>query len=193
MPHWEVEDGRYFITLHLAGAIPAAGRLRLRAQAKALQGIPRTDAADWIQAQRAIFAEMERWLDRGTWNPHFKHPQVANATVEAIEHRRSVGEWIVHAYVIMPTHVHLFLELGEERLQPSLENFKRWTTRQAIEILSLESKRFWQSDWFDHWSRSDAEDDRIVSYIQDNPVKAGLVSRYTDWPYGSWAARPNEK
>jgi hypothetical protein len=30
LPHWEVEDGRYFITLHLAGAIPHAGRLRLQ-------------------------------------------------------------------------------------------------------------------------------------------------------------------
>ena len=30
LPHWEVEDGRYFITVHLAGAIPAEGCRRLR-------------------------------------------------------------------------------------------------------------------------------------------------------------------
>ena len=31
LPHWEVADGRYFVTLHLAGAIPAEGQERIHA------------------------------------------------------------------------------------------------------------------------------------------------------------------
>ena len=38
----------------------------------------------------------------------------------------------------------------------------------------------------DHWSRSDEEDDKIIAYIRNNPVKAGLVQNYTDYQYGSW-------
>ncbi len=29
LPHWEVVDGRYFVTIHLSGAIPEAGHHRI--------------------------------------------------------------------------------------------------------------------------------------------------------------------
>jgi len=64
LPHWEVEDGRYFLTLHLAGAIPAVGRTKLREIAAQLRQTDRCNAPQWLRIQRAVFAEMERWLDR---------------------------------------------------------------------------------------------------------------------------------
>ena len=106
--------------------------------------------------------------------------------VEAIEHRRRRGDWQVFEYVVMPTHVHLFGEFGARGLKEILEDFKRWTGHRAAAILAAGGARFWQREWFDHWSRSDEEDERIVNYIRNNPVKAGLVQLYTDWPYGSW-------
>ena len=65
-------------------------------------------------------------------------------------------------------------------------SFKRWTGRQAKAILSLAEVHFWQNESFDHWVRSDAEYERTTEYIRENPVKAGLVTNYRDWPYGSW-------
>jgi putative transposase len=86
----------------------------------------------------------------------------------------------------MPTHVHLFCEAGSCGLKHALEDFKRWTGHQAAKLLNTDHPHFWQGEWFDHWSRSDAEDERIVAYIRNNPVKAGLVRDYTDWPHASW-------
>ena len=40
LPHWEVEDGRYFVTLHLAGAIPAVGRARIAQIVGELRNLP---------------------------------------------------------------------------------------------------------------------------------------------------------
>jgi REP element-mobilizing transposase RayT len=186
LPHWEVEDGRYFITVHLAGAIPPQGRQRLRELGEQVRAVREKDAPEWLTLQRAIFREMEKWLDRARWDPKLQDPRVAEMVVEAIRHRERRGDWHLFEYVIMPTHLHLFGELGVRGLKATLEDFKRWTGHQAAKLLGTDAARFWQREWFDHWSRSDEEDERIAGYIRENPVKAGLVERYMDWRYGSW-------
>ncbi len=185
MPHWEVEDGRYFITIHLAGAIPAAGRARLRSTAEQLGRVKNRHSADWLHLQRMVFREMEKWLDRAEWVAHLHNISVAEMVVEAIEHRHQAGAWRVFEYVVMPTHLHLFCEIGRHGLKGTLQDFKRWTGHRAAEILGADGERFWQREWFDHWSRSDTEDDRIIRYIQNNPVAAGLVGDPANWPFGS--------
>ncbi len=186
LPHWEVEDGRYFITIHLAGAIPAEGCRRLRTLAEQASVIVQKESPEWLSLQRAIFREMEKWLDRAEWNPKLRHSQVAAMVIEAIEHRRQRGDWHLWEYVVMPTHLHLFGEIGDWGLKETLEDFKRWTGHQAAKILAEDGDSFWQREWFDHWSRSDEQDEKIVGYIRNNPVKAGLVQEYTAWLYGSW-------
>jgi REP element-mobilizing transposase RayT len=106
--------------------------------------------------------------------------------VEAIEHRHQGQDCTVFEYVVMPTHLHLFCEIGRRGLKTTMEDFKRWTGHEASRIMGTDQDRFWQREWFDHWSRSDEEDDRILKYIQQNPVKAGLVEKYEEWDYGSW-------
>ena len=186
LPHWEVEEGRYFVTLHLAGAIPAPGRARLGRIAEELRRIPEHAERERLRLQRRIFAEMERWLDRSTWNPLLGQKPIAEMVTNAIRHRHERGDWQVWQYVVMPTHLHLFCEAGGRGLKYALEDFKRWTGHEAGRILNAKGERFWQDEWFDHWSRSDEEDERIVSYIRQNPVRAGLVQDYKEWPHGSW-------
>ncbi len=90
-------------------------------------------------------------------------------------------------YVVMPTHIHLFCELGDQSLFRVMKEFKRWTGHAATKILgSGKASRFWQREWFDHWSRSDEEDEKIIRYIRENPVKAGLVTDYLQWVTASW-------
>ena len=89
-------------------------------------------------------------------------------------------------FVIMPTHLHLFFELLRGGLKQHLEQFERWTGHEAGKLLNLDGTRFWQDEWFDHWSRSDEEDEKIAEYIRRNPERAGLVANYLEWPYGSW-------
>jgi putative transposase len=186
LPHWEVEEGRYFVTIHLAGSIPAPGRARLRKIAEELRRTSEHSERDRLRLQRKIFAEMERWLDRCEWNPRLAAPEIAVMVASAIKHRHERGDWQIHQFVVMPTHVHFFCEVGTDGLKPVMEDFKRWTGHQAAKLLSMDDGSFWQDEWFDHWSRSDAEDERIVAYIRNNPVKAGLVSHYSEWPHGSW-------
>ena len=184
LPHWEVAEGRYFVTLHLAGAIPPQGQERIRALAAEMDRLPR-QAADRLKVQRRIFAEMEAWLDRANRVTHLRHPDAARAVMEAIAFREQ-RVWNMLEFVVMPTHLHLFFELVSPGLKGCLEQFKRWTGHEASKFLKLDGHRFWQDEWFDYWSRSDEEDEKIVRYIRNNPEKAKLVEHYLDWPFGGW-------
>jgi hypothetical protein len=189
LPHWEVAEGRYFVTIHLAGAIPQQGHERIHQLAAELDALAKNDADDILRVQRRVFAEMEAWLDRTEHVSYLREPAVAQIIMEAIAFRQR-RIWNMFEYVVMPSHIHLFFELLGEGLKSELEQFKRWTGHEVAKLLHLDGKRIWQDEWFDHWSRSDEEDDRIVHYIRHNPEEAGLVRQYTDWPFGGWMNLP---
>jgi REP element-mobilizing transposase RayT len=187
LPHWEVEGGRYFVTIHLAGAIPIEGQERIRKLAAEHDRIADADAAERTALERRIYAEMERWLDRTDFASQLHVPEIARMVMESIAFRHG-REWNVFEYVIMPSHLHLFMEVVDGGLKHSLEQFKRWTGHEAAKLLRTGDQRFWQDEWFDHWSRSDEQDVRIAEYVRRNPEKARLVTDYREWPYGSWKA-----
>jgi REP element-mobilizing transposase RayT len=183
LPHWEVADGLYFITIHLAGAIPRDAAKRIREMSRWAKSFP---CAQRSSLERKVFEEMERWLDRNEEVRYLGRPEVAAAVTEAIQYRVNKGIWTVFEHVIMPSHIHLLLEFGLFGLRESMVDFKRRTGYLAADILKLRHRSFWQKEWFDHWVRTHEEAASITDYIRQNPVKAGLVRSYADWPYGSW-------
>lgn len=185
LPHWEVVDGRYFVTLHLRGAIPSPAQARIVAMSNELQDLPRAHPRAQLSLWRRVFSEMEKWLDRTGHVDFLRTPSIAAMVMEAIQFRQQ-RDWNMFEFVVMPSHLHLFFELTHEGLKSVMEQFKRWTGHEALKRLGDRGKRFWQDEWFDHWSRSDEEDERIVQYIRRNPEKANLVDDFCEWAYGSW-------
>ncbi len=189
LPHWQVENGRYFVTIHLYGAVPQIAHQRIHELSAQFRIAERDgnylESDQYLKLTRLIFLEMERWLDRTPAVSHFQHSVLCEMVIEAIEHRQRAKIWDIFSFVIMPSHIHLFFEFNNElSLKAELEEFKRWTGHQAVKVQTkLSGNRFWQLEWFDHWSRSDEEDDKIVRYIQNNPVKAGLASCIGQYPF----------
>lgn len=136
---------------------------------------------------RTIFREMEHWLDRAENNTLLSEPCIADIVTEAVQHRVETNRWQVFEYVTMSNHIHFFMSVMQGTLEESIEDFRRWTGHQASKQIELPNGRFWQDEWFDHWSRSDEQDERIMRYIQNNPVTAGLVKIFHDWKYGGWS------
>ena len=190
LPHWEVHGGRYFVTIRLAGSIPPQGVDRIKRQSEELRTLSENQP-EYLRLRRKIFLEMESWLDRSELVQHLGEPEMASEVVAAIEHREVNGIWTMFSYAVMPNHLHLFFSLGEgsetkepAELKETLNGFKKWLAVRGKETLGLDpDKPFWQREWFDHWSRSHEYDRRFISYIHNNPVKAGLVSHPADWPY----------
>ena len=90
----------------------------------------------------------------------------------------------------MANHVHL---LVRPRVSPSrfLQTLKGYTAREANRLLGRTGQPFWQAESYDHSVRDDRESDRIKAYIENNPVKAGLVANAEDYLWSS-AARKAE-
>lgn len=196
LPHWEMENGLYFTTISLHGAIPASAAAEIHEMSRRLEKEARLPA---YERSRIVFREMERWLDRNYGHRWLEIPAVATTMMEIIEHNQALQIWDMHEYVLMPTHAHFlfqFLPDAEQFRSPEgrildgfLPQYKKYSGRRANAILDRIGERFWQREWFDHWIRNEAEAQRTVQYIRNNPVKAGLVRDYLDWPYGSWAKR----
>jgi REP element-mobilizing transposase RayT len=88
----------------------------------------------------------------------------------------------------MPNHVHLVctpIQKDEREyysLSAIMHKIKRFTARDANKILERTGD-FWQHENWDHVVRDDGEKKRIIAYILDNPIKAGLVD---DWKRWKW-------
>ena len=63
-----------------------------------------------------------------------------------------------------------------------MESLKGWTARRCNQLLRRQGQ-FWQHESYDHVIRHPAEWERVVSYVVNNPVKAGLVTNWQDWPW----------
>src|SRR3989454_12592905 len=76
----------------------------------------------------------------------------------------------------MANHVHVLLEpkIDVARITKGIKGV---TAKEGNQILGRTGRRFWQDESYDHWVRSPSECDRIRSYIERNPVVAGLVGR----------------
>jgi hypothetical protein len=69
-----------------------------------------------------------------------------------------------------------------------LKSVNSYTARRCNDLLQSRSS-FWQRESFDHWIRGDDELERVIYYVEGNPVKAGLVERPELWSYSSASDR----
>src|ERR1039457_2898935 len=95
--------------------------------------------------------------------------------VEAIRYNASVlGHYVLHAFVVMPNHVHL-LATPPVELAKLTKSLKGITAKRANAMLALTGSPFWQDESYDRLVRDEREFERIRNYIEGNPVRAGLV------------------
>ncbi len=85
----------------------------------------------------------------------------------------------------MSNHIHLLLLPKAATPARLLQALKGSSAREANRILRRTGERFWQAESYDHWVRDESEYGRIARYIEENPVKAGLVGRAADYRWSS--------
>ena len=72
-----------------------------------------------------------------------------------------------------------------------LKRFKSFTSHEANRILGREGT-FWYPDYWDRYVRDLNHLRKLIRYIHNNPVKAGLVTCPEDWPWSSARFEPRE-
>ena len=103
----------------------------------------------------------------------FRDAENAGIVAGAIRHFDQ-SRYLLHAWVIMPNHVHLLLTLCEsESLARIVASWKRFS---AVKIHqpTRNSGTLWQKDYFDRMIRDWDHFMNVARYIRRNPQKAKL-------------------
>jgi putative transposase len=85
--------------------------------------------------------------------------------------------WYPKRFVLMPDHLHLIAWQGNSSV-----SLGQWI--KAMKAVIAKRKFAWQQGFFNHLLRSGESEAQKWEYIRFNPVRAGLVSRPQEWPYG---------
>jgi REP element-mobilizing transposase RayT len=168
LPHQYPEGKALFVTWHLNGAV-----------------LPAQFAPPKKLTAGQAFVWMDRYLDSARAGPmYLRQPEIAKVVVDAMFKGVELKHYDLHAYVVMANHVHMLID---PKIEPSrlMQMLKGATAREANRVLGLTGTSFWQKESYDHWVRDAAEFDRIRRYIENNPVKAGIVHAPGEFPWSS--------
>jgi len=98
----------------------------------------------------------------------------------------------LHAWVLMPDHMHVLVTLGSgESLSHLMGRVKAVSARIARAVTKSDG-RIWASAFHDHALRRDEQVAVAARYIIANPARAGLVETPWQWPFwdSEWLPEP---
>lgn len=173
LPHLDEPERIQFITYRLADSMPQS---MLDAADEALR---RGDITEPGRRKR-----IEYYLDQGHGACWLKDPAAARMVENSL--RYYDGErYRLLAWCVMPNHVHALAEMMDGHpLEDVIQNWKSYTAHEMNRLFKRHG-RVWQPEGFDRYIRDEIHFQRVVGYIEDNPVHAGLVHKAEDWPWSS--------
>jgi len=194
LPHIQPPGATLFVTFRLAGSIAAKALKRLHEEAEQIERAlarildPQERSRRAYLEQRRLFGMWDLALDAAQRGPFWlRDPRIADLVAESLRYRDG-RVYDLGAFCVMPNHVHVvYTPLPKpdgtyHAMSAIMHSLKRYTARQANIYLERKGS-FWQHESYDHVVRDEAELRRIVAYVLNNPVKAGLVQRWEEWKW----------
>jgi REP element-mobilizing transposase RayT len=114
--------------------------------------------------------------DRRPW---LNDEAVHTALLHFAESGLNTGRAALGRYVLMPDHLHLFVQLARE------ETLSAWVKalKAVLRRASANETARWQPGFFDHLLRRCESYEEKWDYVRMNPERAGLVRQAEDWPF----------
>ena len=181
LPHWEEHYAIYFVTFRLGDSLPQSVLRKFEFERTNIIATAKTAGRALTSFEKTrldeLFSEqIEQKLDTGAGSCFLAKAAVADQVAETLRHFDRI-RYHLYTWCVMPNHVHvLFRLLADCELAEVLHTWKSYSAKNANRLLSR-TGRFWQHEYYDHLIRSEEEFYRTVTYILDNPKKAGL----RDW------------
>jgi REP element-mobilizing transposase RayT len=189
LPHWEINNGAYFITFRLGDSISKSVSDAYRFERKkiiktAAQMNRELTEFEHIKLQKLFSDRIENKLDSGAGSCYLKCPEIAELVKNALYYFNG-NRYDLIAWCIMPNHVHVVTKARNNYdLETIVHSWKSFTANAANKILGRKGA-FWQREYYDHLIRDEKGFIRIVEYVLDNPQKAGLK----DWQWVEFCGR----
>ncbi|MBM3497044.1 MAG: transposase [Armatimonadetes bacterium] len=175
LPHFDGGEMPQLVTFGLVDAVPAQ---RIEEWREQLRLVPDE------QAKAILRRRIDRHLDRGYGRPLLRTPQIAEVAQQAFLHFDG-DRYRLSAWVVMPNHVHVLCTPDRDhRLPDIVHSWKSFTAHEANRLLGRTGS-FWHRDFWDRFLRDERHLRAAVSYIEWNPVQAGLCARQEEWPFSS--------
>ncbi len=188
LPHQIPEGVPIFLTWNLKGAIPQAVISQFKRERQRLEREPRrageSNRDRAIRHWKVLFTQADSFLDKCSTGPLLLRDEAAAQIVENVILEGSGDDFELWAWCVMANHVHALLTPRNE-LAKITQKLKGRTSFQINRLHGATGRTFWQGESYDHWARDDEEMLRIIHYIENNPVKAGLCNKPDDWPWSS--------
>ena len=189
LPHVMPPGETLFITFRLHGTVPYEILLQLQEEHKRLmQGhITELEPMEIVKKrlEGRYFVSFDQYMDQSTSGGNWLRNRAVAELVVASLHFGHNTSYDLHTFCIMPNHVHVLLTVLREDIPffTILQRIKTYTAIRANRLLNRVGQPFWQAESYDHVVRNKKSFERIINYILNNPVKAGLVENWADWPY----------
>ena len=121
------------------------------------------------------------FITSGTYNRRrlFQVERNAELLIETLHHYRAEGRYKLHAFVVMPDHIHLLLT-PQETLERAIALIKGGFSHRLASKLPV-----WQRGFTDHRIRDTADFNIRRNYIHQNPVTARLSETAEAYPHSS--------
>ena len=122
------------------------------------------------------------FITTATYNRRRLFQSSANAELflETLQHYRGLGHYKLHAFVVMPDHVHLILTPQGITLERAVGFIKGGFSHRLASKLPV-----WQRGFTDHRIRDTADMEARRVYLHMNPVRGRLVEAAELYPYSS--------
>jgi putative transposase len=113
---------------------------------------------------------------------YFADAQAAAWMVRQLQRVASGRDFLLHAWCVMPDHVHILVEgrEGSCELREFVSALKQCT---AQAFASRWQRKLWQRYFYDHVVRTEESMDQIAAYVWHNPVRKGICAQALDYPY----------
>jgi REP element-mobilizing transposase RayT len=170
VPHHDVPGVTQLVTFRLNDAMPASRRSEWEVLLR-------------IEEDRERRTKLEEYLDCGLGECWLRQPRIADLAEGALRffdgQRYRLGAWVV-----MPNHIHVLLEVWQTPLAGLLKSWKGFTAREANKLLGREGT-FWEREYWDTRIRDEQQLRKAVRYVEANPLKASLVREAKAWQWSS--------
>ena len=166
-----------------------------------------------FQQKRDWFRTFEKILHRARYGPVWlEDERIAKEVADSI-HYLDKKIYRLDAYCIMANHVHVVFaplpiqpstvprpfdlpanhntpqakSLCYNTLPTIMQSLKGYTAKKANQLLGRKGI-FWHREDYDHCVQNPNEWQRIMTYVLDNPIKAGLVDEWQKWQWSYYRA-----
>jgi len=116
--------------------------------------------------------------------PMFADFRAADILMEAVLFGKKQQWYYLLSFVIMPDHMHLVIIPKDKNISECMKSIKGFSARQINRVLNRKGS-IWQVGFYDYVLDSEEKVLTRMKYVEDNPLRKGLVNRSEDYEYST--------